>query len=302
MAKFGGPGSQMRPDLGQAVLPNLQAASDSAVGFQLAPLAMVPGVSGRYRVLDWSAMAEKGQDQVRGSGMKPNSTFFTESEQTWGAIRYALRDFIDEDDIRNEGGDRGVIENSVIGLLTNQIVRAHEERVVTIANTITDTSSPVVKWGAATATTIRANLHTAIQAIVDGTYGTVIPNTIAMDYKVLHALLRAPEFVSMLGGAASMDQVYRKMVYGLLTEMGLTKVLVSHTGALGENVYIVHAPDSVQTLKTTFTSLASPVVASNIEVWTEEDGAKITWYNVQLEVDEILVHDAAGYRFTSVLT
>jgi len=92
------------------------------------------------------------------------------------------------------------------------------------------------------------------------------------------------------------------MIVAWLKSLGFEHVGVSTSQQLSDTVYIGYSSgDTVSSLKTTFCTLATPVVKDEIRVWTYNEGGIIDWYNTQIECDELLVHDATGYRLTDVM-
>jgi len=197
MAKLGGAGSQIREDLGLGVIPALLDPGVGFVGSLMSPMAYVPSASGVFRTLDWDSFSNKNVASLRGSGALPKQIEFGVSSSAWACHRYAYRDYIDTDDIRNEGADRGTVEREIVQLQVRQHLAQLEARVVAVAAGITATSTPAIKWDQANST-IRANIDTATQTIINATGGAVRPNMFAADYRVFDAMRRAAELTGLL--------------------------------------------------------------------------------------------------------
>lgn len=293
--------SAISQNLGKLVLPaffNPQAAS---IGTVLAPKAIVLSKSGTCRKHKFSNFKRSGLDTRRASGDQPVRNYFEAAEFEWNCKRYSEYDTIDLDDADYEGFDLGIEQADSVELLSNDLGREHEVRVISLFSSMTYTSSPTVKWNAGASTTIRADLQTGIESIVDETEGTVRPNFIGMDYKIMHALMNAPELTDLLGGASKPDEISETMVRGFLAAYGLTKVHLSLTGEFGENVVLAYVPDGeIKSLKNTFSTFVTPCVGTAPKVRIVDD-APVRKVKVQIEVDQALLHDECGYLFTNTL-
>lgn len=82
--------------------------------------------------------------------------------------------------------DRAALERAVRVVAVN-----HDIRVRNLARAVTQTSSPVVKWGAATGTTIVEDIETG-KNVIRGQIG-VVPNLLTLPYTVYRKLVQSPE-------------------------------------------------------------------------------------------------------------
>lgn len=105
--------------------------------------------------------------------------------------------------------DRSGMDRAVSVVLIN-----HELRVRTLARAVTQTSSPTVKWNAASGTTIVADIELA-KAVIRSQIG-VIPNLLTLPYDVFVALRQAPElrgYYTNTDGLITIEQM--KVIFGV---------------------------------------------------------------------------------------
>jgi len=121
-----------------------------------------------------------------------------------------------------------------------------EEVVRDLALTASLTSSPSTKWNAASGTTIKANIDTAVESIKLAS--GITPNAIVIPWKVWKALKRAPEIIDSIkytGGSFS----------GVVSDQALAAFLEI------DNIYVADVVAN---------SAADGATASNAFLWDED--------------------------------
>lgn len=178
------------------------------VGAKIAPVLNTPMYSGQYYVYDSSNWTNVPTDIQRAPSSPFKRLTSKLSSDTFVCRDYGIEEPIDKMQLMMFGSvfpaDQAATERAV-----NIVAVNHELRVRNLARAVAQTSTPSVKWNAASGTTIVADIKAA-QAVIRASIG-VLPNLLTLPYDVYNALVQSNElrayFSYTQGGALTMDNL-----------------------------------------------------------------------------------------------
>lgn len=195
-------------------------ASLDHVGLKIAPVLNTNLHAAAYYIYDRSNFTDVPTDITRApsSGFKRIKSKL--SSDTFLARDYGIEEPIDKMEIEMYGAifaaDRAAMERSVRIVAVN-----HDIRVRNLARAVSQTSSPSVKWGAASGTTIVADIEAA-KNVIRGQIG-VTPNLLTLPYNVYRKLVQSPEL-----------RAYYANTDGILTKRQIEAVLEVEIAVSGD--------------------------------------------------------------------
>ncbi|QJE95960.1 hypothetical protein [Luteolibacter luteus] len=172
-------------------------ATLQTVGARIAPVVNVQDHAAQYYVYDSSNFTDIPTNIQRApaSGFKRLKSKL--SSDSYIAQDYGIEEPMDKMQIRQFANvfaaDKAAMQRAVRVVALN-----HEIRVRDMARATTATSSPSVKWGASSGTTIIADLEAA-KAVIRGKIG-VTPNLLTLPYNVYRKLILSPEIKTSFFG------------------------------------------------------------------------------------------------------
>lgn len=283
------------------------------VGTRIAPVVNTQLHSAAYYVFDNSVFTDVPTNIQRGPSSGFKRIISKLSDDTYLAKDYGVEEVLDKMEVAMYSdafaADRAAMERAVRVVALN-----HEIRVRALAITATSTSSPTVKWGASTATTIISDIETAKGAILAKV--GVLPNLLTIPYAVYAKLIVSPELLS-----------YLRVTDGVLTKAALESIFgleiviskdVMNTAAEGQTPSLggIWSNEAFLSYSNSTTDLRALNFARTFN-WTANGGSGpkgIATYtydedNIDSRVvrarqytDEKIIANGAGYYFSSVLS
>jgi hypothetical protein len=283
------------------------------VGLKIAPLLNTPGHAAAYYIYDRSNYTDIPTDISRA----PSSAFkrlqSRLSDDTFLCKDYGIEEPMDEAQIRMYASifaaDKSAMERCVRVVAIN-----HDIRVRNLARAVTQTASPSTKWGAASGTTIVADIE-AGKNVIRGQIG-VVPNLLTLPYNVYRKLVQSPE---LKGYYANTD--------GILTKAQIEAVLELEIAVSGDLINTAQEGQAASLgdvwSNEAFLSFSQPsidVKALNFARtfnWTAMEGSgpsgisTFTYDQKEIDsrivrarqyTDEKVVAAGAGYYFSAVLS
>jgi hypothetical protein len=288
-------------------------ASLPLAGLRIAPVINTQLHSAAYYVYDTSNYTDVPTDIRRAPSTGFKRLTSKLSSDTFLAKDYGIEEPIDKMEIAMYGSvfsaDRSGMERAVRVVAIN-----HEIRVRNLARAVSQTSSPTVKWNAASNTTIVKDIQAA-KGVIRSQIGTT-PNLLTLPYNVYQALREAPEMKS-----------YFVNTDGVLTKTQLESVLeveivvsgdLINTAAEGQTPVIGDIWSDEAFLS--FSQQTADIKALNFARtfnWTALDGSgpagisTFTYDQHEIDsrvvrarqyTDEKVVAPGAGYYFSDVLS
>lgn len=285
-----------------------------AAGMKIAPILNTPSASAQYYVFDNGNFTNVPLDIQRA----PSSAFkrlkSKLSSDTFIARDYGIEEPMDKAELAMYASffaaDQSAMQRAINVILVN-----HEIRVRNIARAVTQTSSPTVKWNAASATTIIADIQ-AGKAVIRSQIG-VEPNLLTLPYDVFNALIQSAElrayFNYTQGGLITMEnlqQLFRvkeivvsgTIINGAnegqasaLADIWTDEAFLSYSQASSD----VKALNFARTFNWTGVGGSGP---SGVSVYTyDEEPIDSRIVRARQFTDEKVVASGAGYYFSNVL-
>jgi hypothetical protein len=216
-----------RPDLGELAFEYMESPSNMGMmGMDILPVHEVPEKSADYPVIPTEAVL-KVQDVARGARGNYNRSDWQFETKTYACQERGWEEPVERSEANNYSRFFNLEELATFRALS-VISLAHEVAYATLLFNATTfsgaTSNVTTEWSTAATATPRANINTAIQAML------INPDSIAMSYKVFLNLVNTAELkdalkytnpVEMGGLEAQRAQVAKYF--------GLTNVFVSNS-------------------------------------------------------------------------
>lgn len=285
-----------------------------SAGLKIAPVLNTQLHASQYYVYDTSNYTDVPLDIQRAPSSPFKRLTSKLSSDSFIAKDYGIEEPLDKLQIKMFSSifaaDQSAMERCVNVVLVN-----HEIRIRTLARAVAQTSTPTVKWNAASGTTIVADIEAA-KAVIRSKIG-VIPNLLTLPYDTFVALRQAPELKAyysyVQGGLLTLDN--------LKTILGVEEIVVSGTLINGANEGQTAALADIWTDEA-FLSYSRPsadIKALNFARtfnWTALDGSgpsgisTFTYDENEIDsrivrarqyTDEKVVASGAGYYFSNVL-
>lgn len=184
-----------RPDLGALAYEYLiDAPNRGFIGMEIMPVFAVPEQSADYPKIPVEALI-KTRDTKRAPRGTYNRGDWEFETGTYKAQEYGWEEPVDdvEANLYQRYFDAEMISTEIC---MDTILRGHERRVATLLEANSLTSNVGIEWSTAATATPRANVETGREAM-RSTYG-VLPNAIAMSYKVFRNVLNTAEIKDAL--------------------------------------------------------------------------------------------------------
>jgi hypothetical protein len=288
-------------------------ATQPTAGLRIAPVLNTQIHAAEYYIYDAANHYDVPTDIQRG----PSSPFKRLSSKLSGDT-FVCRDYGIEEPIDKMqlqmfssifAADRSAMDRAVNVVLIN-----HELRVRNLVRGVAQTSTPSVKWNAASGTTIVADIEMA-KAVIRSRIG-VIPNLLTLPYDVFVALRQAPELRGYYTNTDGLITIEQMMVI-----FGVRDIVVSGTIINGANEGLTPALADIWTDEAflSYSEQSADVKALNFARtfnWTGADGsgpagvATFTYDENEIDsrivrarqfTDEKVVASGAGYYFSNVL-
>lgn len=288
-------------------------ASLPTVGTRIAPVLNTQLHAAAYYVYDTSNFLDVPTDIRRApsSGFKRIKSRL--SDDTYLAKDYGLEEPIDKMELAMYASifaaDRSAMERAVRVVAIN-----HEIRVRNMARAVAQTSAPSVKWGAASGTTIVADIEAA-KNVIRSRIG-IVPNLLTLPYNVYRKLVQAPEL-----------KAYYQNSDGILTKAQIEAVLeleiavsgdLINTAAEGQTAVVgdiwsneaflsfsqpgddIKALNFARTFNWTAAGGSGPAGISTFTYDQDEIDSRVV--RARQYTDEKVVAAGAGYYFSAVLS
>lgn len=289
-------------------------AAQPSAGLKIAPVLSTQLHASAYYIYDNSNFTDVPLDIQRAPSSRFKRLQSKLSDDTFLCKDYGIEEPIDKMQIQMFASvfaaDQSAMERAVNVVLVN-----HEIRVRTLARAVTQTSSPSVKWNAASATTIVADIE-AGKAAIRAKIG-VLPNLLTLPYDTFVALRQAPELKAyysyVQGGLLTLDN--------LKSVLGVEEIVVSGTIINGANegqaaaladiwtdeAFLSYSRPSndlkalnfARTFNWTAASGSGPSGVSTFTYDQDEIDSRIV--RARQYTDEKVIASGAGYYFSNVL-
>ena len=304
-----------RPDLGVLAYEYLLDGPDRGfIGLEVLPPFPVTEQSADYPVLPIEAVLKVKDTKraARGGYARGDWEFET---GTYSTEEYGWEEPID--DVESRLYQRFFDAEQVsTEICIDAILRGHEIRVATLLEANAITSNVGTEWSTAASATPRANVETA-RAAMRGTYG-VLPNAIAMSYKVFRNVLNTAELKDALKYTNPIEFGNEAAQRSVLSQYLGLEVLVGggqkDSAKRGQSFSLADIWDDeyVHLLaRSTDNRLRAPVYGRTF-LWTEdspqevvvesyrEEDKRSTIIRARQHVDEAVIFAGAAYKLGNI--
>lgn len=288
-------------------------ASLPVVGRRIAPVLPTKIHAGAYYIYDRTNYTNVPTDIRRAPSAGFKRLQSKLADDTFLCKDYGIEEPMDKAEIMMYSNifsaDRAGMERAVRVVAVN-----HDIRVRNLARAVTQTSSPVVKWGASSGTTIVEDIETG-KNVIRGQIG-VVPNLLTLPYTVYRKLVQSPE---MKGYYNNTDGILtKKQIEAVLElELNISEDLIN-TAAEGQAESLGDIWSNEAFLS--YTNPSNDIKALNFARtfnWTEIGGSgpagisTFTYDQDEIDsrivrarqyTDEKVVAAGAGYYYSAVLS
>lgn len=184
-----------RPDLGSLAWEYLlDAPNRGFIGMALMPPFDVPNQSADYPIIPVEALI-KSKDTARAPRGTYNRSDWSFEMGTYTCAEHGWEEAVDDVEaaLYARYFDAEAIATEIA---VDTILREQEKRIAARLEAVTNTAAVTIEWSTAATATPRADVETAREAM-RATYG-ILPNTIAMSYKVFRNVLNTAEIKTAL--------------------------------------------------------------------------------------------------------
>lgn len=284
-----------------------------AVGLKIAPVLNTQLHASAYYIYDRSNYTDVPTDISRAPSTAFKRLQSRLSDDTFLAKDYGIEEPIDKMQIQMFASifaaDRSAMERCLCVVAIN-----HDIRVRNLARAVTQTASPSVKWGAASGTTIVADIE-AGKNVIRAQIGTV-PNLLTLPYNVYRKLVQAPE---LKGYYQNSDGILTKAQIEAVLEL---EIAVSgdliNTAAEGQTASLgdvwsneaflsysqpgddIKALNFARTFNWTAAAGSGPAGISTFTYDQDEIDSRVV--RARQYTDEKVIAAGAGYYFSAVLS
>ena len=319
-------------------LTNIANQLSGKFGFiaqEVAPNLDVEKQSNQIYRIDSSFDFERDEDDLRAPGSLARAVDFDVTAPTsYTCVDHRLTHAIEIETLANmEVAVKAAYDP--VRFLTHRIRTREEINLVTqLATDITSTSTPGTKWNAAGGTPL-TDIRAQIDTIMDST--GILPNLLAMDYKVFQGIVTSAEFISeagaLIGGVNDLGGFEaRKRALADVLNMPNATIAVAQEGAIkntakkgqtksisriwGENVLLGRRTETTgnnyQYDGTIVTAtwknpelnerVLGDMIEDNFSVHMKYDDDVFAWvYKVGKYYDQVTMNADTGHWFTNTL-
>lgn len=175
------------------------ANRSNMVGLQLMPVITVAAKFGQFGKVDIGELLKKNVDARRSAGAAYRAISGRFSKDSYACTEYGLIEPIDDDEAATWGAWINA-EMLATTRLVNQLVEAHEARVVTAVDAISNSTALSTDWLQTNATPVTDLL--AIKETVRMRCGRV-PNALCIEHKVFQYLINNAEVIDRLNSSGA---------------------------------------------------------------------------------------------------
>lgn len=283
-------------------------------GQRIAPILNTPDRASAYFIYDSSNFTDIPTNIVRAPAAGFKRLISKLSDDTFNAKDYGIEEVMDKMEIRMYDGvysaDRSAMERAVRVVAVN-----HEIRVRNLARAVSQTSTPTVKWNAASGTTIVADIQAGKNVIRAAT--GVVPNLLTLPYDVYVALIQSAEmkayYSNVQGGGitkANLEAILgvEIVVSGDLINTAAEGQAASLGGIWSDEAFLsysqrtadVRALNFARTFNWTALDGSGPAGISTFTYDENEIDSRVV--RARQFTDEKVVAPGAGYYFSNVLS